>query len=444
MKAVDAIMERVYPVASNVEQWETESGHRDEFGPDSYGDYLATSNEIFSVVQFRARQFGSLPLRLYDGDSSEKTEVTDGPEADLLRRVNPHWTRARLMRQTEMSMGVWGEAFWAVQRDRPGGQPKEIWWLKPSRVHPVPHRNDWLSGYLYEARDGTRVPFRTDEIVWFRYPNPLDEFAGMSPLAAARLAADVASASMKSNRNLFTQGMQLGGTISPAKDKVKFSADQADDLEKLLNRRFTGADKAHKWAVLRFEAAFNEWGVTPRDAEFIDGLNLTFRQVCRVYGVPPPLLFDLEHATLANVRELQKIFWEHAGLPEANFYAYDIEEQLLPMFGERRQVKHVAWDFSTVPALQEAATAVWDRERQQIDSGALTINEWRKSKGMPAVAWGDVFWAPVNKAPVDTATVVEANAGPVDEGREKAKFGLDLAALISAELHDLIGANGHV
>ncbi|MGQ0669337.1 MAG: phage portal protein [Actinomycetota bacterium] len=419
---------RSFPVGLEIQSFETDHGHRDEFAPPSYGDYLATSNDIYSVVNFRARHIGSLPLLAFEGRGPEKQLVESGPEPDLLRRVNPFWTFSRLMRQTEMSMGVWGESFWAVEKDA-RGEPIELWWRRSTKVHPVPSASGWLGGFIYESGTGERLPFATDEIIWFRYPNPLDEWAGLPPLVAARLAADVASASMKSNRNLFAQGMQMGGVVMPKGDRVTFSADQAEELERSLARRFKGVDKAHRWGVLRFEADIQNLAVTPKDAEFVAGLNLTFRQVCRVYGVPSPLLYDLEHATLANLRELQLAFWQDCAVPEARFYADDLEEQLLPMF-RRGRVDHLAWDFAGIPSLQEATTAVWDRERQAIDVGALTINEWRKSKGMPPVAWGDVAWMAVNKAPVSDGIATVAADG---DGR-----GVLAATIIADELKDLL------
>lgn len=387
--------------------WDESLGHRDAYSPAEYGDYIATSNDVYAVVNYRARHMGSLPVRLYRGSDEDKQLATTGQAVDLLRKVNPYWTFARLMRMTEQSMCLWGESFWAAERPR-RGQPRELWWLKSDRVHPVPDESGYVQAFVYEGVSGEHIRFPASEIIWFRYPNPLDEFAGLSPLAAARLAADTSSAMTKSNRNLFDQGLQLGGVIHPKNDRQIFSTEQADELERALTRRFAGADKAHKWAVLRFEAQMQQMAVTPKDAEFIAGLNMTFRQVCRAFGVPSPLLYDMEHATLANVRELQLAVWQDTLVPEAQFYAADLEEQLLPMFrqsgrGAPVQPDHIEFDFSHVPVLQAAKTEAWDRERQQIEAGGLTINEWRRKNGLPAVAWGDVWWAPVNKAAVDSA-----------------------------------------
>lgn len=392
-----------YPVGG-AEGWDYGPlGHDDErFSPAKYGDYLATSNEIFSIVSLRARLRSGLALRSFRGRGADKSEVTSGPVADLLRHVNPFWTFPRLIRMDELSLGVWGESFWAIEKT-PMGEPREIWWLKSPRVRPVPDKDNYIKGFLYESSSGEPIPFRADEIVWQRYPNPIDEFAPLSPLAAARLAADTASAMQKANKNLFDQGLMMGGLVVPDTDKVSFSPAQAEELEQMLEKRFKGVDKAHRWAVLRYEAQLKNLGVTPKDAEFSNGLNMSLRQACNAYGVPAPLLNEMSAATLTNVREYQRQLWEHALVPDSDFAAAEIEEQLLPMFKRtpgRQSVDHVAWDYSGVPALQESATESWVREAQALDRAAITINEWRKSKGMPPVEWGDRPWIPVNKAQV--------------------------------------------
>lgn len=381
---------------------ETRYGHdQSEFSPDKYGDYLATSNEVYSAAALRARLMSGLRLKLYRGRDSSKREIADGAAPRLLQRVNPFWTFPRLIRMDEMCMSVFGESTWAIEKR--GGWPVEIWWMKPSRVRPVADESNYLKGFLYESVSGELIPFRPDEVAWFRYPNPIDEFSPLSPLAAARLAADTASSMMQANRNLHSQGLQLGGLIIPATDKATFSPEQADELEELLEQRWSKVENARRWAVLRYEAQFKEMTLSPKDAQFVDGLNLTLRQVANVYGIPVPLMNDLSAATLANVREYQRQLWEHALVPDAELRAADIVEQVLSRFPQRRDTPdHAEFDFSRVPALQESASEAWTREGQQIDRGAITINEWRKSKGMPPVSWGNVYWAPVNKAPVSS------------------------------------------
>ncbi|HET8684788.1 MAG TPA: phage portal protein [Micromonosporaceae bacterium] len=404
-------------------------GHdQSQFRPAEYGDYVVTSNEVYSVVSLRARMMSSLPLVLYRGRGAEKERLDDHPAAQLLRRVNDYWTWPRLCRMDELSMGLWGQSFWALEPTRPEGPPANIWWLKPDRMRPVPHESDYFAktgtAWVYEPLvGGPLIEFNAREIVWFRYPNPLDEFSPLSPLAAARLAADTGAAMQQSNQNLFSQGLHMGGFVVPETNAVTFSEEQAEDLERQIDRRFRGVDKAHKWGVLRYEARFQPMHITPRDAEYVSGMNVTLRQVCNAYGVPSSLLNDLNEANLAILDGLTKAMWAHTLLPDAEMRAAEVTEQYLPQFGVGAP-DHCEPDRTAVPALQEAESEVWAREAQALDRGAITINEWRRLHGMPAVEWGDVYWAPVNKVPVDSAEMPQqpATAGgkPPDDERNPA------------------------
>jgi HK97 family phage portal protein len=326
----------------------------------------------------------------------------------------------------ELSMCIWGKTFWAIEKD-PGGRPREIWWMKGSRVRPVPDSKKYLRGFLYESTlGGQDIRFEPDEVVWFRYPHPLDEYGSLSPIVAARLAADTSSAMMRSNRALHDQGLQIAGIVAPRDKRIQFTPEQATQLESDLQRRFAGADKAHRWAVLRYEAEFKPVNISPKDAEFVNGLGLTGRMIYNAFGVPSALLNDLEHATLANVRELQTALWEHALVPDLGLRAGDIREQFLPMFGRHgvETADHCAFDFGGVTALQKALSETWDRDRQAMDSGALTINEWRRRQGMPPVPWGDVWWAPVNKSAVtDASSRPQGDTSPTKVPAERADEG---------------------
>lgn len=407
---------------------------------DSYVDRVATADDVMAVIGLRARLMSGLHLNVYRGSGTTRKVVESGPAYEVLRHVNPFWTPLRLARMDEFSMGLWGQSFWAVEKDR-DGIPREIWWVKPSRVVPVPDRLNYLRGFLYyPANGGPPLPFAPDEIVWFRYPNPLDEFAPLSPLIAAQRAAQTGEAMMTSNRQLFNQGLMIGGFVTPAGDKVSFSQTQADDLERFLERRFKGAQGSHRWAVLRFDAQFKEAQVSPKDAEFVNGLNLTLRRICNVYGVPSPLVNDLEFATLANVSELHKVLWADTLVPDAKLRESEITEQFLTMFPGR--TLHAEYDFSKVDALHESATAVWDRERQQIEVGGITVNEWRERQGLPPVPWGNSWWAPVNKGAVNGSTTPAPPSPEVPE--DEAASTLAALDLFRMELrHGPLTLNGH-
>ena len=386
MNLVDRVTERVRTRGIVVPQsaaWNDGAPYsQSDWQSPEYGDYIATSNDVYSVINLRAKMLAKTPIVTYGKDHVEKP---DSDLARLLRRPNPFWTEHRLKKFTEQSLGVWGEAYWVL--DRFGGtRIREIWPVKATLMRPIPSKVDFLSGFVYALPDGTEMRLKPDQVVWLCYPNPNDLLAPLSPLAAARLAADVASQSMLANRRLFTDGMMGGGFISPADDLSMFSETQAKDLEAMIDRRFKGVSKAHRWQVLRYALKMTPANVTPKDAQYVEQMNVTFRQVCRAYGVPPPLVGDAEFATLANLQVYERQLWEHTMTDEMSFIESEINRQITPAFPD---VEEVRFDVSEVVALQEDEQMRWARESEQLDRGAITINEWRESEGMEPVEWGD-------------------------------------------------------
>lgn len=363
------------------------------FKPEEYAAYLASSNAVYTCSTLRAELLASLPLKFYRKDGEENPESGAG---ELIKRVNSFWTTERLIRMTELSHCIWGEAFWFLDRGPSGkGTPKAIYWGRADRVRVVPHEEKYVAGYLYTPMGAMEpIPFTPQETVWMPAANIMDEFAGLAPLAAARLAADTASAAMKANRKMFDNGLHLGGVMMPASGAT-LSPDQATTLSDMLERRFKGVDKFHRWAVMQFEVQAQQVGVTPKDAEYLGGLGWALEDVCRAYHIPLDLVGG--QRTLQNFEGAMKAVWTLAVLPQARFLAAEITEKLLPYFPD---ADYCQFDGSDISELQEAATERWGREREQLDRGVITINELRKDRGDEPVAWGDEPLVPGNLKPV--------------------------------------------
>lgn len=364
-----------------------EWGSQTAYSPEDYGDYIAKSSAVYTCATVRSSLLASLPIKIYQRQSNGKpVEVMQGPAFERFEKVNPFWTRNRLVQSTELSLCLWGKANWFLERgEKMNKPPLEIWWAKASRVLVHPHPTNYLDHFSYEPETAAKtLEFMPQEAVWFRFPNPIDEFDGLSPIAASRLAADTSRMAMQSNYNLFKNGLNMGGLLM-AKPGVTITKDQAQEIEIMLEKRFKGVDKAHRWGVLTFEAAVNTMGVTPKDAEFKELISMTLDDIARVFKVPLDLLGG--QRTYANVEASRQLIWEECLIPEAEFIAGEINEQMMPMFGDDRQF--MAFDMDQVPVLQEAKAVQWTRAKEQIMANALTINDWRKSVGLDPYPWGD-------------------------------------------------------
>jgi HK97 family phage portal protein len=377
----------------------------EQWAPSEYGAYIAQSNAVYTVVKKRATYLSSLPLTLSRVNATGDVDpITTGALYELTRKVNPHWTWRRLIEMTEMSLCLWGSAYWFLERKN--GVPAEMYWARPDRVRVIPHTTNYVARFEYTPNDGAQpIRFAPEETIWFRYPNPLDEYSGLSPLVAARLAADTQSAAMKQNYALFKQGISIGGLVTPS-NGAPMSRDAANEIKDQLQHRARGTANAHRWLVLMSDAKFTPMTMSPKDAEFVELHKLTLEDVCRPYGVPLDLVGG--QRTYANYDAAVKAMWTETIIPEAAFLADEITEQLLPMFlkpGDRADV--CGFDHSGVECLQDDEQAKWTIAQGQIEKGAITVNEWRKRHKMDPVDWGNVWWGSVALTPIKDAELPE-------------------------------------
>lgn len=399
-----AARRRGFVLGPGVIDWGDEAfGHdQSRFAPSGYGDYITTSGAVYTCATLRAALLAALPIRVCRYNrKGEKVTVERGPLVDLLKRVNPFWTRYRLIYMSELTLCLWGELTWFLERGQSSvGEPKEIWWARPDRVSILPHPTEYIRGYLYEPVNGAAdLAFSPAETIWVPYPNPLDEYSGLSPLSAAQLAADYGRKALGANNQLFDNGFNIGGIVMPeAGNNRELSPDQAKELDRYFERRFGGKDKAHRWAFMRHNYDIWQGSMTPKDADFLGGLEWSLEDVARAYKVPLDLIGG--QRTYANVEAALKALWMHCLLPEAEFIATELTEKLLPMFPAQAG-DLIEFDISGVAALQEAHDSKHQRAMEELTKGSMTINEWREEVGREKVPWGDVWWAPPSLRPVE-------------------------------------------
>lgn len=257
------------------------------------------------------------------------------------------------MQMTELSLNIWGESFWVMTKNS-RGIPIELWWAKPDRMRIVPHPDNYIEGYIYEW-NGERIPFTADEVVWLRYPNPLDEYTGLSPISSARLGIETGVSALRSNANIFKNGVQLAGVLSPMDKDATWQREQVDALREMLDKRFRGVDKAHRIAILGQSAMFSPMSISPKDAQFMELMTWTRQDIAMVFQVPPELIGDHTHATYSNINQAYKGFWTDCLVPQANMYSSEITEQLIKHFPG---VDSCVLDYSNVTALQQDANEI--------------------------------------------------------------------------------------
>ena len=351
-----------------------------------YGSYYATSVSVYAAIKMRSEALSRPPVQVYRQTSLEVRQPVEPshPVRQLLEQVNPRYTRGDLWRATEIYLNLWGAVFWALERDVDGRW--EIWPLRPDKVRILPDRQGSIRGFIYQGSAGT-VAYTPQEMVWIRYFNPLEELVGLSPLASARLPVDMGRDGLSFNRNFLRNSAQPDFVLLTNESLT--DADVQDFYER-WEARYQGPGNAHRPAIANYISDIKTLGLTHREMDFIQGLRWSLEEVSRAYGVPKPLLSDLERATFANINAAERIFWRNTMVPEMRFLEEQLTRQLFPRLGYPELT--MEFDASVIEALQEDENSRVSREVQLLDRGVLTINEVRRRRGLPDVPWGDT-WA---------------------------------------------------
>lgn len=322
--------------------------------------------------------------RLVDVQSAEVVE--DGDLVSRLALPNSDWTGRQLVRQTEVGLCLSGKAYWQMHyAGKPGQRPPTAFsWIKDTRVEVVKPRSAddgrTVAGWKLDAFTAGAATLEPEEVAWFRFVDPADpDYGCLSPADVARIGADSYDDAMRSNRDIFRRGLTARGLVMPGADMTFASDDQMRDLELDIASKLMGRRGSHGVAVMKHHFDFESFSsISPKDAEFVALMDFAVEHVARVYGVPIEFVGGARR-TYQNLENAQAGIWQMTLEPEACWIADELTRQVATRFGDDL---FIGFDLSGVTALQEDESLRWAREKERIELGLITTNDWRETNGL--------------------------------------------------------------
>lgn len=333
----------------------------------------------------RQRLRGSKPVRKAADMSDEVDEIVDPyhPLVRLLADANALDNGFGLLEQTQLAIGLTGNAYWYMVAGK-DGKPAELWPLPPQYVHPIPSREMMIEGYIYGRSREIETRFDASQVLRFSQPNPRgDPFKGYGDLEACLDDADLSVAISQFRLTTIDNGAQPG-VILVAKTA---GADQRQQLEDQFNRKFSGVSKAGRTAVLTGEVTVSPWGMTEKEVAFLNSDASIRETIANCHDMSSALL-TLDSAALATAEAAIPQWQEQAILPRCRRIESTICQGLVPLFGDDL---YVCFD-EVVQKNIEKDTA---NTVSLYSSGIITQNEARDATGYDHVEGGDDFIGPV-------------------------------------------------
>ena len=286
---------------------------------------------VYACVRILAEAIASLPLHVYEyQDDGGKKLVHDHPLYYLLHdEPNPEMT-SFVFRETLMShLLIWGNAYAQIIRDG-AGRVLGLYPLLPDKMDV--QRDDRGNIYYVYSRNSNENPmFKEYGNIKLKAEDVLhipglgfDGLIGYSPIAMAKNAVGMTLACEEYGASFFANGANPGGVLEHPgvlKDPSK--------VRESWNSVYRGVNNAHKIAVLEEGMKYQQIGIPPEEAQFLETRKFQINEIARLYRIPPHMVGDLDKSSFSNIEQQSLEFVKYTLDPWVIRWEQSLQRSLL-------------------------------------------------------------------------------------------------------------------
>jgi HK97 family phage portal protein len=411
-----SIWKRIYGSLSG--GWKT-YGPNSIDGPgafDSEGDeaYAAVTSEaalklsaVWACQNLRAETVGTLPLHLRDAD---KHVLTNHPLYRILHTSpNADMTAPEFWSLATAHIDMFGNSVSVIDR----GSQKKVVALTPA--------DPCNASYTYN-KSGTQ---KTWKIGQDEYDDAdilhLRGFSMNGGWGAPRLdiGRQILAAQLTANTSAqmaFKQGLKVGG-IFLNEGKRDLTSEELKDFGARLNE-FGRSENAGRWMTLLRglkPLAGTEFSVKPADAQLLESRYFGIEEICRLYGIPPPLIGHTSKASswASSIENLNLFFQLYSIQPTVIRMEASISKKLLTPYDIAAGIQP---KFSMQGLLRGDLKSRTLFYASGLQNGYLSQNDVLEFEDRPGIGpEGDVYRVQLNMAGADPAQAMDDNKPPKED-----------------------------
>lgn len=329
---------------------------------------------VFGCVQALSESTACLPLHVYarsEGGDRERND--DHPLARVLREPNDYQSGLSFRESMTAAVLLHGNAYARIVTNNSG---------ELTALHPLNPRNVSLvklpSGrYRYDCAndDGRVTPLLQDEVFHLADRTEPGSILGRSRITIARDSLGLALAQRAHGASTFRNGTRLSGVLESDRNLTTEQTKALRDGWK----NYVGLDSPNKTFIAPHGIKYKELSMTLADAEWIESMNFSVSEVCRIFRVPPVLVQELSHATFTNVIELGSQFVRFSLQRWMSMWEAEISRSLLGPIARRRYFA----EHSVEGLLRGNPEMRADFYTKAIAAGWMDAEEVRKLENLP-------------------------------------------------------------
>lgn len=376
-----------------------------------YPSHILKLSAALSCVRITATTVSTLPLNIYERLPNGGRRTADGYWLQSLLHSQPNadMTAQSFWEAYVASIMFRGDGF-ARKRYGTQGQVSAIDFMHPDRTSWTRDATTGDLTFRFIDRAG-RTVILPERDVFHTVGFSLDGCFGMSPIEYgskvfnSALMADQAASQTFRNGLMATVGFKMQEVLKKH---------QRDEFKENFKRELAGAMNAGKPFMLEGGMDALAIGIKPSDAQLLESRAWSIEEVCRWFGVPPPLVgHSSKTSSWPTSHEGQMMMWLSLGLRSyLTRIEQTISKDLIPAADQARYYA----EFSIEGLLRADSAARATYLAQMVQNGLMTRDEARAYDNREALGG--------NAAEL----TVQSNLIPID------KLGDNSAASQSAEI----------
>jgi HK97 family phage portal protein len=339
---------------------------------------------VYACVSMIASSVSSVPWLLYRQKGKESIEIDDHPILNMLNNsANPYFSSKDFFDAWATYLALQGRFY--VEFNNPI-LPTQMYWLFPHMTRPIPDKKLFVSGYEYDI-NGDKKIYRADEIMCCKFLDPLDAYAGLSPIRAMARTIDSENKAVDWNKST----LDNAGIPPGALKVINPGPDLSENLRNDWLKRYAGAKNARVPLIIDSEKAdWVQFGIDPIDMDFLNQRKLNRVEICAAFGVPSQVVGDPEGQKYSNYEEAVKAFWKQTVIPKyLDKIKGTLQRDLVNRYADNLVLQY---NLDNITVLQESLDGIAKRVGELFKNNIITKNEAREAVGYDKVADGEIFY----------------------------------------------------
>ena len=176
---------------------------------------------------------------------------------------------------------------------------------------------------------------------------------------------------------------------------IDHNLDTKNNIQKIFDTKHSGVNSTSNTPVIDAGMSYKPIGMPPKDAQFIESNNFSNNEIATMFGVPAPMINQLERATHANIEQLKIDFVTNCLMPWVGKLDQEYFNKLLT---PREQTGYFKFNVNSLMRGDSKTRAEF--YRIMMSTSVMTINEVRGLEDMDPIDGGDEVMLPLNMIPI--------------------------------------------